>query len=153
MIGRAFMGNALTGAPMQPYIAPAPFLRRGSPLGLDQLGRIVSFDPWLMKKRRLISSMIFLVIGNKDSGKSTLLKSMTALLMCLQAQDGQKMRVRINDRKPEDGEPEWAPLARELGCDFVPLKGGDEYRVDPDRLGARRALLTPCRQIPSASCR
>lgn len=122
--------NATQAALGHPYGVTPRLQRRGIKAGLDDFGREILLDPWTAKSGRvpgieevekILRSMIFLVIGNKDSGKSTLLKSLVIMFMCLQAQMGQRMRVRIHDRKPEKGAPEWALIAQALGCEWVEL--------------------------------
>jgi len=147
MLGRSFKGNAISAAPLHPFRAPSPLILRGKLIGLDSVGRSVLLDPWQMQKERIIASMIILLLGNKNAGKSTLAKSIAALLMTMQAQLGAEMRIRINDRKPENGQPEWAPLAHVLGCKVIALNQLRLNVFDPIMVKDFLSLLSIAKKI------
>ncbi|HVS58592.1 MAG TPA: hypothetical protein VHD60_02510 [Candidatus Saccharimonadales bacterium] len=127
-IGRVFMGTPESAAMMQPWISPAPLCYTGIPLGIDlRTRRIVYFDPWMLKRDGFINATLFLVEGEKGGGKSTLMKSLGVRLSMMQAginpmnSEPQFMRVRVHDRKPEDGEPEYKRLTDFLHSQIVSL--------------------------------
>lgn len=127
-IGRVFMGTPESAAMMQPWISPAPLCYTGIPIGIDlRTHRVVYFDPWMLKRLGFISATLFLVEGEKGGGKSTLMKSLGVRLSMMQAGvepasgEPQFMRVRVHDRKPEDGDPEYKPLTDFLHSNVVSL--------------------------------
>lgn len=124
--GRFFKGTPESAALMQPYVAPAPVCNSGILLGINMLTRKLEyFDPWALKMQGTITSTMFLVLGDKGYGKSSLMKSLILRLSGMQAasvnSQPELMRVRVNDRKPEDGEPEYKPVSDYLESLVVPL--------------------------------
>ena len=129
--GRVFRGTPQDLALWQPWVGPALPIKEGVPIGIDlRTGRVVMFDPWLLKLRGVIDSTIFMVVGNKGAGKSTLMKSLIIRLSSFQAgiRDGEPDEIRtfIHDRKPEDGEGEYAPVSRFLAS--------RPFKLNQDRL-------------------
>jgi hypothetical protein len=138
MRGQSVRGTPESAALMgNPFFAPPPLIGSGVPLGVDlRTRRLVMMDPWLLKQQRIIHSMVFWVLGQKDYGKSTLLKSLAARLLTLQVghENGVPIepRARIHSRKPEDGEDEFQPLANFLGSQSLHLMQGTSVNIlDP----------------------
>lgn len=138
---RGFTGMPLEAATVATTAIPPMLLKEGMSLGPDEFGRPFYFDPWVLKVLRITSSMIYHFFGQKGAGKTALLKTIVSLLMMLQTYEGGQPKVRINDRKPENGQPEWAPLARALGCTTVPLKDQRLNIFDPRLVKDRVTLL------------
>lgn len=102
-----------------PFIAPGHPNLHGIPLGRDlRTDALLYFDPWLLKAEGLIHSTIFLILGDKGFGKSTLQKALVMRLLALQAGvvDGvpQDMRARIHDRKHIEGHAEYQAVTGAL---------------------------------------
>ena len=115
MRGRAFKGTPTSVAPWQPWIAPSPLQEKGIPLGFGlRTGKMIVFHPWSLPTH----STTFQIEGEKDSGKSTFMKTVMPRLLGLQATDAYGnptlMRGRINSRKSENGIAEFEPLTRAL---------------------------------------
>lgn len=135
---RSFSSSANVVATMHPYLAPPRMQREGAFFGYE-LGtrRVVMMDFQLLKKMRIIESVVILVLGVKDHGKSALVKSLTLRLMALQVglnSSGIPLpaRSRLHDRKPNNGRGEYAPLADYLLSDTVELAlQGSLNIVDP----------------------
>jgi hypothetical protein len=125
--GKAFAGTPEDAALMQPWITPARLNTRGANLGIDaRSGRAFWFDPWDLMTRRIITGLLFLTIGVRDSGKSALMIKIILQLMLRQAGqiDGtpQEMTARITTRKPMLGhEAEMKPLNDYLYGNFVDM--------------------------------
>jgi len=72
-------------------------------------GRVVYFDPWLLKDMGLITGLIFLMLGVRGSGKTSLLIELITELIARQAGIDKKtgypneMNVRITTRKANMG--------------------------------------------------
>lgn len=109
---QSFRGTVESAALGQPFVAPRHLQTSGVLLGADRRTRkLVVFDPQAMKHQRIIHSMVFWILGQKDYGKSTLLKSLAIRLSMLQVgidDIGNAIEpvVRMHSRKPEDGESE-----------------------------------------------
>lgn len=115
MRGKAFKGNPNSIALWQPWIAPAHYQTTGIPLGFDlRTGKVVVFNPWSLPTH----STTFGIEGEKNSGKSTFLKTVVGRLMGLQGKDAYDnpclMRGRINSRKSEQGVAEFGKLSDAL---------------------------------------
>ena len=118
---------------LKPWIAPSPLTPRGMPMGVElQTGRVVYFDPWLLKQLRIITGTIFLLLGQRDAGKSSLLIEIMMRMMRRQAgilrdADGnpigvRKMSGRITTRKANlTQHVEFKPLNDHLFGNFVDL--------------------------------
>lgn len=118
---KAFMGTPETAAHSQPFIAPAPICPSGAWIGTNLRTRGDEYhDPFLLKVMGIISGAVFLLEGDREGGKSTLMKLLIPRLMRLQAMtlEGNElpemMKVQLNTRKPEEGESEYKP-----GLDFL----------------------------------
>jgi type IV secretory pathway VirB4 component len=95
---------------------PAP------PLGVKKDRSVFWFDPFWAHEQDvdLVNAPVYLVTGNRGRGKSTLQK---VIIMRIGARRGRlleggehaPMRIRINDRKLEKQEPEYAAVVRHLG--------------------------------------
>jgi hypothetical protein len=85
-VGRVFRGTPADVAMMQPFISSGLPIESGVPIGIDlKTGRVVVFDPWLLKRLGVIHSTVFMVLGTLNSGKSTLMKSLALRVGSLQA--------------------------------------------------------------------
>ena len=72
--GKSFSGTPEDAALFHPWIASKLPCPRGMPIGLCmRTGRVVYFDPWLLKDMGLITGLIFLMLGVRGSGKTSLL--------------------------------------------------------------------------------
>jgi len=116
---RTFRGTPESAALMQPWVAPSPANRGGIFLGVNLRTRKPEyFDPWQLKMDGTISSTQFAVYGDKGGGKTTFQKAMAIRGQSLQAGmiNGvpDSIRTRINDRKPEDGRPEYEAITEFL---------------------------------------
>lgn len=113
---RTFAGTPQSAALMQPWIAPAQPLDKGSPLGYDsRTWGTWRFDPVLTKSETgHPHSLILHFIGDKGGGKSALMKALTLdfLTMQMGVEDGEPVAARawISDRQTENGEPEYKKL-------------------------------------------
>lgn len=139
LVGKRFRGTTRSFALEHPFRAPAHFVNRGMPLGIDmRTGKIVLFDPWILKLQKVIHSMIFLILGQKDFGKSTLMKVLVLRLMALQAELDEQgyplpMRSRMHDRKREKEAGELRPITDYLVGQTVELnRRGFINLFDPD---------------------
>lgn len=84
----------------------------GVPLGINiRNGRLVMFDPWLLRTLGLISSTQLLVLAKLEHGKSALVK-MLAVRLYLLSMGYSTMRIVINDYKPENTGSEYGALAK-----------------------------------------
>jgi hypothetical protein len=138
MRGRAFRGSPLAIASWQPFITPRPMQKRGVPIGIDlQSGRVVLFHPFGMPTH----SSSFVIEGEKESGKSTFMKSLILRSAALQAWDvdGQptEWRSRVNSRKPEQGVAEYAPVTETLRSTVYDIGRG--AAINPLALFTREA--------------
>lgn len=127
--GTALQGTPYSAALLQPWIAPAHPVHGGIPVGLDlRTRKVVMFDPWELKLRSIISGMIFLSLGERDTGKSTQLKTLMIRSMGLQATidkltgNPEPMRARLHGRKREGNEDEMAPTNNFLRGTLLRLK-------------------------------
>lgn len=128
MRGKALSGTPLDAALMQPWVTPAQLSSWGIPLGLDaRSGRVVWFDPWDMMDRRVITGLLFLIIGVRDSGKSALMIEILMRMMARAAGlvDGipQEMTARLTTRKPmfNANKAELQPVTEHLRGNFVDM--------------------------------
>ncbi len=144
MRAQAFAGTPVTGALWQPFIAPADLLAGfgGIPLGPElRTGRLMVFDPWMLQRQRIIHSTVIGIYGEKDGGKTTLMRTLARRLMVLQAGmrlgDPVEIRARIHSRKPEGDaegkeESEYAALSNCLHSKvFSPASFGSVNIFDP----------------------
>jgi hypothetical protein len=110
----------------QPFVGSALPRMPGLPLGINtRLKSPMIFDPWWAHRLGIVNSPVYLVTGNKGFGKSTFQKVVALRYGARRGstaadQQGQ-MRIRINDRKLEGSEPEYAKLVRYLGGRVVSL--------------------------------
>lgn len=139
LVGKRFRGTTRSFALEHPFRAPAHFVDSGMPFGIDmRTGQIVMFDPWILKAKKIIHSMIFLILGQKDFGKSTLMKVLVLRLMALQAELDDEgypvpMRSRMHDRKREEEAGELKPITDFLVGQTVELnRRGFINLFDPD---------------------
>lgn len=94
----------------QPFYSPEAPDIPGVPIGINMQTRaVVTFEPWLLKDAHIISSGRGTVLGEKDHGKSTLLKIL-AIRLAMVAAGRDKLRILINDHKPEGGRAEYQKL-------------------------------------------
>ncbi len=162
MRAQTFPGTPATSVLWQPWIAPGQLLARigGVPLGPDlRTHELVVIDPPMLQQMRIIHSMIINIFGEKDGGKTTLMRTLCVRLMRLQAGlhrgEPVPMRGRIHSRKPEgvetDGdtpdedqvseESEYKALSDCLHSEvFSPAKMGSVNLFDP-RMNMRYADL------------
>lgn len=139
--GKAFSGTPEDAALVNPWTSPSPLIRQGTPIGTELgTGRVVYFDPWLMQVLRIITGTIFLIIGERDSGKSSLLNMLIMRMMTRQAgvRDGipQEMRVRITTRKPNEGvEVEFKPVNDYLYGNFVDMNRAGLINIFDHKMG------------------
>lgn len=97
-------------ATAQPFYASEAPALPGVPIGINMKTRkVVVIDPWLLQSRGIINSCRGTVLGEKNHGKSTLLKILMIRLAALAA-GRDKLRGLINDHKPEEGNAEYAKL-------------------------------------------
>lgn len=117
--GKSFQSLPISAAARHPWIDGAAPIRIGVPFGHRSRSLGTNwFDPWALKASGAVGSTVFGVLGDKGSGKTALMKSLVPRLMAMQAgSTSDEMRVLIHDRKPEDGEPEFAPITRALGAE------------------------------------
>lgn len=95
-----------------PYSGAAHCEVPGIPIGIDiETGRPYSFDPWAMKNAGMIHSTLAMFLGNKRHGKSASMKIIATRLMMTSA-GNERMRVAINDYKPEGADSEYAAFSR-----------------------------------------
>jgi energy-coupling factor transporter ATP-binding protein EcfA2 len=135
---RAFSGTPRSAVKMQPFVGPGDLCDTGVWLGIDMFTRKpVLFDPWRLKLQGKIHSTVFLVLGEKGSGKTTLMQSVAARLMARQAGingNGEpiSMRTRIHDRKREGGDPEYKSLTEHMMSEVVSLNRAASINIfDP----------------------
>lgn len=99
-----------TASMAQPWYSPAHPNVPGVPIGVNIFTRkLVMFDPWLLKNAGVITSARGMILGEKGHGKSTLMKLLAIRLGALAAHR-ERMRILINDHKPEDGHAEYRAL-------------------------------------------
>lgn len=115
MRGRAFRGSPLAMAAWQPFVTPRPLQYRGIPIGIDlQSGRVVVFHPFGLPTH----STTFVAEGEKESGKSTFMKSLILRSAMLKAWDvygcPTAWRTRVNSRKSEQGVAEYSLVTEKL---------------------------------------
>ncbi len=92
------------------YAAEAPEIP-GVPIGINMKTRkVVNFDPWLLQSMSIINSCRGTVLGEKNHGKSTILKILMIRLASLGA-GRETMRGLINNHKPEENEGEYTRLS------------------------------------------
>jgi len=127
---------------MNPWIGPPTLTQSGIPIGIHMnTGAIIMYDPWKMKLEGLINSLIFLVLGLKDYGKSTFLKVLMMRLLMLQSvlneQTGEPeiMRGRLHGRKREGDEDEMAPTTNFLRGKLLKLRDMPEINQFDPRMG------------------
>lgn len=107
--GQVFRGTPADVALLQPFIAPGLPPIPGVPVGVDlKTGKVVIFDPWMLKQALVVNSTVFTVLATLNGGKSTLLKSLAIRLGSLQAgieetEDARHIvneaRILIHDRR------------------------------------------------------
>lgn len=124
--GRLFTAPPRSAAQWHPFSAPAPLSQSGIPLGVNlRTRRIVMFDPWMMKRLGVLHSLMFLVLGQKGFGKSTLLKTLAIRFAMLQAGQtngvANPMRIRMHDRRRETGYGENKPTIDYLWGEHIVL--------------------------------
>jgi len=110
---------------VQPFIGSALPPMPGLPLGINtRLNSPNMFDPWWAHRLGIVNSPVYLITGNKSSGKSTLQKVLAlrygARRGASTIHDGQ-MRIRFYDRKLESAEPEYSAVVSYLGGKIVNL--------------------------------
>lgn len=138
---RMFSGTPRSAVKMQPFVGPGDLCDTGVWLGIDMMTRKpVLFDPWRLKLQGKIHSTVFLVLGEKGSGKTTLMQSIAARLMARQAgvtSDGEAvaMRTRIHDRKREGGDPEYKALTEHMMSNVVSLNKAASINIFDPSMG------------------
>lgn len=139
--GKAFSGTPVDAALMQPWVTPPPLNERGIILGIDlRTGRVIYFDPWDLKAREIITGLIFMTLGERNSGKSSLFIMLVMRLMARQAGvlDGvpQQMTTRMTTRKSmEGGSVEFKPMNDHLGGIFLNLQSAGGINIFDPRMG------------------
>lgn len=116
---RSFRGMPESAAHFQPLIAPQSVCKSGAYIGTNLRTRGDEyFDPWWLKVAEIISGAVFMITGARGGGKSTFMKILALRLMAFQAAVvgglPDLMRTRINSRKSEKGESEFAPVTEYL---------------------------------------
>jgi hypothetical protein len=144
--GKAFSGTPVDAALMNPWVTPPPLNERGVILGIDlRTGRVIYFDPWDLKSRELITGLIFLALGERNAGKSSLFIMLVMRLMTRQAGviDGvpQQMTTRMTTRKAleteegEGGSVEFKPMNDHLSGIFLDLQSAGGINIFDPRMG------------------
>lgn len=109
----------------QPFIGSALPQMPGLPLGINtRLKSPMIFDPWWAHRLGIVNSPVYMVTGNKGSGKSTFQKAVALRFGARRGRDidgDTQMRLRFYDRKLEDTQSEYAPLVEHLGGTIVSL--------------------------------
>lgn len=126
---------------MQPWVTPPPLNERGIILGIDlRSGRVIYFDPWDLKAREIITGLVFMTLGERNSGKSSLFIMLVMRLMARQAGliggVPQQMTTRMTTRKPmEGGSVEFKPLNDHLEGTFLDLQSAGGINIFDPRMG------------------
>lgn len=104
-------------------VIAAPTDSEGILVGRDLLSRTpVAHDPITAYRKGIIDSPNVCVFGRVGSGKSSLLKTVYVCRPLVL----RNRRVVVVDKKTENGEGEYAPLARAVGVDPIRLMVGSE---------------------------
>ena len=124
---KRIVGTPWDAALAQPFIGSALPPMPGMPLGVNtRVGNPFIFDPFWAHRLDVVNSAVYLLTGNKGKGKSTLQK---AIALRFGARRGRKLdsgefapiRMRFNDRKLEDVDPEYDKIVNYLEGEIVPL--------------------------------
>ncbi len=133
----AFKLTPFKAALWHPFAGPAHPSQAGILLGTDIItGARVGLDPWQLRlQENGLDATALFVYSRRGFGKSTLIKTLIVRFMLLQAGSiggvPQRMTACIHTRKSEDGETEYGPVARALGCVPVPLSAMKINMFDP----------------------
>ena len=139
--GKAFSGTPVDAALMNPWVTPPPLCERGIVLGIDlRTGRVIYFDPWDLKAREIITGLIFLTLGERNSGKSSLFVMLVMRLLTRQAGllrgVPQQMSARMTTRKAmAGGSVEFKPLNDHLEGTFIDLQNAGGINLFDPRMG------------------
>jgi hypothetical protein len=114
---KRFRSSPRAAAVYQPSVAPPLPCKEGVPLGREVVsGQVVYCDPHTLRLLNIISSTIFLIVGNKGKGKSAFMKMLIGRFLLMQGAitNGLPalMHARVSDRKIEGeaGEGEYFAL-------------------------------------------
>lgn len=108
---RAMVGTPESAVYLHPWSSVAHPLLQGVPLGIDlNTGEMLVIDPWMLKHKGIVNSLMAMVLGDKNAGKTTLCKILFLRLASLGAGYNERMRLRLNSAKNEQGETEYAEL-------------------------------------------
>lgn len=107
------MGHPFAG-PTDPIHPVTRLPIGGIPLMIDVRTReVIVIDPWLLKDAKIITSAFGIVLGPKGHGKSSLMKVL-ANRLCLLTAGYDRMRISINDYKPEGKDSEYELFTRHM---------------------------------------
>ena len=138
---RGFLKVARDGAPtttrqaevLNTAIIGSPTDERGVVIGIDRISAaMIAHDPFTAYESKLITSPNVLVMGMLGVGKSSLIKTVYVERPLLL----RNRRVVVVDKKPRDGEGEYADVTRRFHS--------EPYRFDPDESDRTR---TTCMNI------
>jgi len=124
---RAFPGYINTASQFDPFIDPGELSKTGPPIGYHMETRQpIFFNPWEEKVKGNIAATIFGIIGEKGTGKSAFNKILLRRLMSMQAGLDKygiprQMTAEINDRKREQGVPEYEKVTTNLEGEVISL--------------------------------
>lgn len=157
---RHFTSTPRAAVTANPFISPGNLSDIGIFLGIDLFTRkAVLFDPWrlkigsrpedqlppellwlnLQKVKPKIASTIAMFVAVKGAGKTTLMGSLALGLLPRKARlvddYPRAMKLRIHDRKYEDGKPEYEKITRGLYSDVTYLNKVADINVFPPDMG------------------
>jgi type IV secretory pathway VirB4 component len=162
MSQKRLVGTPWDAALTQPFVGSALPRMPGVPLGVyTQLKSPFIFDPYWAHRLEIVNSQVFLITGNKNAGKSTLMKTIALRLGGRRGRDlgdgrTQQMRLRINDRKIEDRDPEFLQVVEHLEGEVLQLNRHASINVfDPKmemgQLDVVEAAVNICEMVSGIS--
>lgn len=142
---RPFIDDPVAAAVAAPGRGPAlpANANWGMPLGINSdTGDWLKFHPWYLRQMRILSSMVFMILGIKGFGKSALAKVLAGRFGVLSMAGGQPPITWIYDHKieGEEGEGEFAPISRFYRAKTLKVA---QQQTNPFYMGASEELLDP----------
>lgn len=115
-----------------PWVSPAYNDTPGIPIGIDALSReLVMFDPWKLMDEGYLNTIFGIIFGLIRHGKSSTMKIIAIRLMLIAA-GYERMRIAINDHKPEGKGSEYQKLTELTRSKTFAIATAGVNPFDPD---------------------